>query len=229
MMLDSLDSANLTGKSLEYYTVLKNWDYFSEADRTAPTIFETWWSLLRNDIWDEFEDLPYAAYEPSNYNTYYLLKNRPELSYFDNKKTNQIETPTILIRDTFKKTIDSLENWKSKTGKELVWYEYKNTTVQHLLRIPAFSKSGVKIGGYSGIVNAASRQHGPSWRMVVEMTPNGPNGFGVYPGSQSGNPGNPTYGSMIDSWASGKYYPLLFLKQPDKTDNIITTLTLKSK
>jgi penicillin amidase len=229
MMLDSLDSANLTGKSLEYYTVLKNWDYFSEADRTAPTIFETWWSLLRNDIWDEFEDLPYAAYEPSNYNTYYLLKNRPELSYFDNKKTKQIETPTILIRDTFKKTIDSLENWKSKTGKELVWYEYKNTTVQHLLRIPAFSKSGVKIGGYSGIVNAASRQHGPSWRMVVEMTPNGPNGFGVYPGSQSGNPGNPTYGSMIDSWASGKYYPLLFLKQPDKTDNIITTLTLKSK
>ena len=65
--------------------------------------------------------------------------------------------------------------------------------------------------------------------MVVEMTPKGPNGFGVYPGSQSGNPGNPTYGGMIDTWAEGKYYPLLFLKQPDKTDNIITTLTLKSK
>ena len=73
-----------------------------------------------------------------------------------------------------------------------------------------FSIEKVKIGGNKSIVNAASGGHGPSWRMVVELGDGEVNAWGVYPGSQSGNPGNPNYGHMVNDWASGKYNKLLF-------------------
>ena len=49
--------------------------------------------------------------------------------------------------------------------------------------------------------------------MVVELGDNQVNAWGVYPGSQSGNPGNPNYGHMIDDWASGEYYKMHFDKK----------------
>ena len=33
----------------------------------------------------------------------------------------------------------------------------------------------------------------------------------VYPGGQSGNPGSKYYDTFVDTWAAGKYYPLLFV------------------
>jgi penicillin amidase len=46
--------------------------------------------------------------------------------------------------------------------------------------------------------------------MVVDLDPSGVKAYGVYPGSQKGNPGNPWYGHMIDRWANGDYYELAF-------------------
>ena len=43
MLLDSLDSASLSSKEIEYYTTLKEWDYFNEPEREAPTLFKVWW------------------------------------------------------------------------------------------------------------------------------------------------------------------------------------------
>lgn len=72
------------------------------------------------------------------------------------------------------------------------------------------SRSGVKIGGNHNIVNAASAGHGPSWRMVVKLNEQGVEAWGTYPGSQTGNPGNPMYTGLIEEWAQGKYTKLIF-------------------
>ena len=93
-----------------------------------------------------------------------------------------------------------------------------------------FSVETVKIGGGNNIVNAASAKHGPSWRMIVELGENNVRGWGVYPGSQTGNPGNPSYGHLIDSWAKGDYFPLVFLQSIDEAHNsLIFTQTIFSK
>ena len=64
--------------------------------------------------------------------------------------------------------------------------------------------------------------------MVVELGEGEVNAWGVYPGSQSGNPGNPTYGHMVDDWASGEYYKMLFNKKISPSDKeIIHSITLK--
>ena len=230
MMLDSLDSASFTDLEWNYYNRLKAWDFFNEADRQAPSIYEVWWRKLNSKLWDEIDSSDVKVYRPNWYNTVDILKNRPDFNMIDNQYTEVVETSGDLYRLTFKETIESLEEYLEKEDNSLLWYQFKNTTIRHLLRISQFNKEKVKIGGNRSIVNAASATHGPSWRMVVELGDGEVNAWGVYPGSQSGNPGNPTYGHMIDDWASGEYTKLLFRKSLSSSDpeiNYNVTLTPK--
>ncbi len=230
MMIDSLDSASFTDLEWEYYNKLRNWDYFNEPDRQAPTIYEVWWRRLNTKLWDEIDSSDVAVYRPNWFTTVDILKRKSDFFMVDNQSTDILESSGDLYRVTFKETISLLEEYLEKEGNSLLWYTFKNTTIRHLLRIMPFSKDQVKIGGNRSIVNAASMRHGPSWRMVVELGDGEVNAWGVYPGSQSGNPGNPTYGEMIEEWASGDYYKMLFENDIKSSDEqIVHSITLKSR
>ena len=112
------------------------------------------------------------------------------------------------------------------TTGDYPWGSYKGTYVGHLLQaLPAFSRFNIPVGGGRSIVNATSKNHGRSWRMIVEMT-DPPTAIGIYPGGQSGNPGSRYYDNFIDDWAAGNYHNLHFLQSNTKTDTIIGTQTL---
>ena len=100
---------------------------------------------------------------------------------------------------------------------------YKDSYIGHLLRLEPLS-AHVLTGGNHDIVNAHSKTHGPSWRMVVSLEKTGAKAWGVYPGGQSGNPGSAHYIDMVDAWCNGKYYNLLFLQSPEnnKAEKTIT-------
>src|SRR5690606_39184312 len=85
-----------------------------------------------------------------------------------------------------------------------------NTTIGHWARIDAFD-TPVNVGGYKFAVNAISKQHGPSWRMVVSLE-EPIKAYGNYPGGQSGNPGSKNFNEQINTWAQGEYFELHFLK-----------------
>ena len=230
MMLDSLDTANLSNQEMKAYTTLRKWDYFNEAEALAPSIFQEWWTNFYKLTWDEFDDQELALTKPSTYNTIYLLKQDSISKFFDNENTTRIESPTDLINESFVIAMGNLANWKEKNGKDYLWYEYKNSNVRHLLKLAPFSRERVKIGGGYNIVNAAMGRHGPSWRMVVELGKDGARGWGVYPGSQSGNPGNPSYGHMIDPWASGEYFELVLLQSANEEHSgIVFSQTITPK
>ena len=128
---------------------------------------------------------------------------------------------------SFKKTVESMTKWKAENG-DYNWMAYKSTHVDHLLQgLPAFSRFNLPIGGGSGIVNATKQNHGPSWRMIVEMS-SPPKALGIYPGGQSGNPGSKFYDNFIDDWAAGKYHELNFMQSDEKTEAVIATQTLIS-
>jgi len=227
MMLSALDSIALTEKEKQFYEYLKTWDYFNNPEVREASVFELWWDILYDKVWDEMDREDIALYTPTTYNTIYLMANQPAFEFFDIKSTaDQTETAEELFRISFREALDSLESWQQENGDDYSWYKFKNTTVQHLLRLPAFSKSGVKIGGNHNIVNAASRRHGPSWRMVVELGEGQVKAWGIYPGSQTGNPGNPSYAAMIDRWAAGEYEPMLFEKDISDSERIIFTQSL---
>ncbi|MDP4679234.1 MAG: penicillin acylase family protein, partial [Cyclobacteriaceae bacterium] len=230
VMLDSLDTTNFTNSQRIAFDALKIWDYFNDAELKAPSIYQAWWDTFYVLMWDEFDDQKVDLIKPNVFNTIKILNDYPRNKYFDRKSTSEVETAKELINESFVLAIDSLDAWKAKMGKEYVWYEYKNTSIYHLLDLKPFSVETVKIGGGNNIVNAASAKHGPSWRMIVELGENNVRGWGVYPGSQTGNPGNPSYGHLIDSWAKGDYFPLVFLQSIDEAHNsLIFTQTIFSK
>lgn len=230
VMLDSLDTTSLNNSQLKAYMSLRKWDYFNQPDLLTPSIYQAWWDELYRLTWDEFDDQDVELMKPSVYNTIYILNNYPDSKFFDRKGTSTVENARDLINQSFYAGLDSLEAWKSRNGKEYAWYEYKNTSVNHILDLKPFSRETIKVGGGKNIVNATSARHGPSWRMVIELGKDKVQGWGVYPGSQTGNPGNPAYGHLIDSWAKGEYFPLIFLKSPEETHNsLIFTQTISPK
>ena len=224
-IFEQMDTSTLTTEENEIYNQIKSWDFYSNIDQEAPSIWDLWWHKLFLLTWDEFDLEDLALNKPFTYQTIYMLKNYPQDEFMDIKDTPKKETAKDLFLITFKETAKDLINWKAKHGN-YTWKEYKATFVGHLLQaLPAFSRFNLPIGGDSNTVNAASKNHGPSWRMIVEMT-SPPTALGIYPGGQSGNPGSKYYDDFIIDWATGKYYKLLFMQDSNNTKGIIATQTL---
>ncbi len=170
------------------------------------TQFQIWWSQLYKDIWQD--DFSNPALYPSSERTVQLLLEDTTSQYYDDRNTPQKETLQDIVQRAFKETTDSLNKLKATIGLE--WYKVKNTSLTHLAKIPAFSYTQLKTGGWGNTINAMKQNHGPSWRMIVEMDQD-IQAYGVYPGGQSGNPGSRHYGDFIDNWVTGKYFKLRFL------------------
>jgi penicillin amidase len=94
------------------------------------------------------------------------------------------------------------------------WGHFRPFALKHIAQIDAFSRMDLVLGGHGTAPNAISRSNGPSWRMIVELGER-VHALGVYPGGQSGNPGSRYYDNMVDTWAAGNYYELLFLEKSD--------------
>ena len=142
-------------------------------------------------------------------------------------ETPEKETAKEVVRLAFARGIEKIEEWKSEKGKEPRWADFKDTFVGHLLQgLPAFSYH-VEHGGNHDIINASSRTHGPSWRMVVSLEKPNVKAWGVYPGGQSGNPGSPFYNNLLNTWTKGEHFALQFPSQPDQMKSVFTTIKLK--
>lgn len=224
-MLVLLDSAKMNEQQLKIAAALKTWDYFAMAESMEQTVFNRWWSFLQVAIWDdEFggEEMIYP--EPDV--TIRTVVNNVNQRWVDNKNTPAIESLRDVMNQTFVSTLDSLTKQNGSDYHQWNWAKVKSTHINHLLRIPAFSKTFVNTGGSAGIVNATGSDHGPSWRMIVELG-NDPQAYGIYPGGQSGNAGSPFYDNMIDRWSKGEQNKLVFLHAADENNpRIVSTFTL---
>ena len=225
LLLDSLRRDNLTSKQLDYVKRLKKWDYVYAANTQTPLIFNTWWEHLYKKIWDEFDINLLAMDPPSEYNTYLLMLENSSMPFFDVKNSSQKETLTDLINQSFDKATEDINKWTTQ-NPDYNWGNHKATKILHLSRIRDLSIFDISIDGHDDAINSMKGQHGPSQRFVVEMT-TPPQAFGIYPGGQSGNPGDYYYDNMVESWRMGKLMPLLFM-QPNQnyTDQIMTSQTL---
>ena len=204
------------------------WNFYNEIDSKRASIWEAWWTRLNRMVWDEVRDSQEAIDAPFVYQTIYLLKNYPDDPFMDIASTPEVETANDLFLASFKEAVKDLNSWKSELG-DYQWGDVKATYAGHLLQaLPAFSRFNIPIGGNSGIVNATSKNHGASWRMIVEMS-DPPKAFGVYPGGQSGNPGSKFYDDLVDIWAAGEYLELNFMQSADDQTGVSFTQTLNPK
>ncbi len=91
--------------------------------------------------------------------------------------------------------------------------------------LAAFSRSNLQVGGGTYCINSAKSDHGPTWRMIVSLTPQ-TEAYGVYPGGQSGNPGSRFYDNFVDKWVAGSYYNLwMMVKGEEKDKRVMWTMS----
>lgn len=146
-----------------------------------------------------------------------LLKDSTSLKFIDNINTPKVETLTELITDALNKASGELAK-DEKDGK-LEWAKFKDPTIYHLLKdaLPAFARKGLNMGGNGNIINAMTHSHGPSWRMIVQLSAT-TEAWGVYPAGQNGNPGSKYYDNFVDTWVKGDYYKLWMMKASEAYD-----------
>ncbi|SDD88337.1 penicillin acylase family protein [Niabella drilacis] len=219
LMLKYTDEDRLSAPARKYYSMVKDWDLFAGPSSAGQTVYQVWMDSLLVNIWqDELGRAGFKVELPAEQTLMELLeKDSTVMGYVDNINTAARETIHTQMTDALNKTAVLMEGLE-KDGK-LEWAKFKDVSIYHLLgnALLPFARTGLNVGGWSNIINAVKKSHGPSWRMVVQLsTPT--EAYGVYPGGQSGNPGSRFYDNAIDTWASGKYYRLWFMSEGEERD-----------
>lgn len=232
-LLQLLDTTTFSKEEMNAYQVLRSWDYMNSKKSQGASYYEAWWSNILSLTWDELASDKLTLSRPTSLNTLKLIREKPELSFFDIQSSPEKETAADVVRRAFEFGVEDIEDWiaantdTTQSSQSVVtpeWAPYKDSYLTHLLRLEPMNIH-IKAGGGRDIVNAHSRTHGPSWRMVVSLEKSGIRAWGTYPGGQSGNPGGVHYTDMLGRWLEGKYFALHFLKSAED-ENIINTLRL---
>lgn len=216
LLMKSIIESRLSGVEQKYLGELKNWDFRYDPAERAPAIFNSWFDSLSVAVWaDELAQVPEPRDWPDDFTLIEALLRDSSFSFIDNINTPEKETLPQLVTEAFKKAIPAIQ--EADRADRLRWSRFKDSGIQHLLKLDAFSRLHLETGGGENIINAIKKFHGPSWRMVVELTDE-TNAYGIYPGGQSGNPGSRYYDNFVDNWAQGKYYKLWVMKENEKDD-----------
>jgi penicillin amidase len=225
ILLKYVEEDKLNAKEKEYLDIIKKWDLMASPDSKGQTVYTNWWFMLKFFVLKEFrnglnlEDIKKRIPNIETQTVMELLKKDTSLLFYykAGKLINENNKVTASLR-MISAVLDSL----SKTHNGLEWYKYDKPGIYHLLDkskkdLLPFDRPNLHTGGAGDIVNAINGSHGPSWRMIVQLTST-TDAYGLYPGGQSGNPGSKYYDNFIDYWVEGKYYKLWFMHDADKTD-----------
>lgn len=217
VMLQHLDVQNLNNNGINYLTVLRSWDYRNDAGSKGATIYDLLYKNFKSNVYDdEFANAPRPIQWPFESTLVEAVLRDSAYKFFDDIRTTKKETLGDIVTRSFAAAADSAK--KIEDAGKLEWAKFKDTHINHLLRQPAFSRLHLPIGGGTNMINATREDHGPSWRMIVSLTPE-TEAYGVYPGGQNGNPGSRFYDDFVDQWAAGKYYKLWMMKKEEAKDS----------
>ncbi len=212
VMLRLLDRSALDTDGKQWVSELEKWDFRYEASSTVAPLYEVWFDTCYLRTWDEMLDsagLP-SMLLPERWRFIELMEKDPAHPFFDRQDTPQRETARDIVTDAFGRM---QAFFRENPDKRTTWGKFRPVSIRHLAQIPAFSRE-IELGGHNTALNALSRNHGPSWRVIVELG-EPVRARGVYPGGQSGNPGSRFYDNLLETWAQGRYFNLFFLQKPD--------------
>ena len=219
ILLANVDQNTLSADEKKYFDIIRNWNWRNDPDEKGPAVFVSWFDSLENEIWkDEFLPMPQPVVIPEEYTLIELLKKDSALKFIDNANTPTVETLQDVVTAAFRKAVPALA--KADANGTLSWSRFKDSGIQHLLRLAPFSRYHLSTGGGTHVINATKKYHGPSWRMIVHLNDK-TEAYGIYPGGQSGNPGSKFYDGFVNDWAAGKYYSLWVMTSSEKNDKRI--------
>ncbi|MDB5210234.1 MAG: penicillin acylase family protein [Sediminibacterium sp.] len=211
VFLKYLKEAGLNAEEKKYVDELKSWNLRGDINEQGATVFKCMWDSLEKEVFaDEYSKSKLPMPWPDRPTLLEQLLRDSSYKFVDNISTEKKETIGDDVLAACKKACKNLKYLENLGSLE--WGKYKDTRVNHLLRIPALSRLHLPIGGGENMINATKEAHGPSWRIIVHLTDE-IEAYCVYPGGQSGNPGSKYFDMFVDNWAAGKYYRIVFLQK----------------
>ena len=219
ILLKNIQQDKLNQQEIKYYQNLSEWNFENNVKSTAATIFELTWKKFTDTVfYDEYFNAPENTAHPFESTLLEAVLKDSAYKFIDNIATIQVETLNDIVTAAFKSSALTLK--QLEIDDRLEWGKYKDTHIDYLLKFPSFSSLHIPIGGTTHSLNAAIGNHGPSWKMVVSLTPK-TEAYGIYPGGQSGNPGSRFYDDAVGNWAAGYYYELWLMKKEEQNDKRI--------
>ena len=186
--------------------LLASWDRRYTTDNSVAVLFEAVMTNLARMLYDELQPEQEGATgpRPSDMMTAILLE-QPTNAWWDLRSTSAVETRDEIIADALETSFDELTTQLGQPdSSSWRWSAHRTATINHLLRIPSLSRSGIPMQGGSGTLSPSTGAgtHGASWRMVVELGPD-IEARAIYPGGQSGHPASVRYDDRLAAWSAG--------------------------
>ncbi len=217
ILLSYVKENELNATEKKYLDIVKNWDLMASPDSKGQTVYQCWLDSLEVGIWkDELSRTNPMSPWPEEQTTMELLKKDSALKFIDDINTPQKETLFDVVTAALKKASVDLAKDEA-AGKIRMDKIQKPNCLSFDKRFKRICKTGIECWRSGNIINAVTHSHGPSWRMIVQLT-TPTEAYGVYPGGQSGNPGSKYYDDYLDNWVAGKYNKLWFMRDGDRTD-----------
>lgn len=225
LFLKWMEKRSLSDKEQKALRLLSQWNYELNGNNSSATLWSTWWDKFYRALWNAA--LPEDEFIwPSEDRTMELILGSNEGEWPSIPSVPELNTLPDVAAKSLKNTIESLIIFNQKhniEGDFPEWGQYRGTKIPHLANLAGFGLDHLPTGGNGNTVNAITSHHGPSWRMIVTWIDAQPKAWGIYPGGQSGDVGNPLYSNMQEKWLKGELDELIFVQQGQLKEN----LTLK--
>ncbi len=205
VILRAVDSSDcLSHHERQIAKLLSNWNYEYHRDSISPVYFDLLYDAFEQLTWDELRNE--GVMLPEEWRLVEIATEDPDNKYFDILLTSDVrENLQDIACAAFAEMMKGYLNLIGDSGKN--WGSYKASSIPHLARFAQFGVDSLHTSGGSQIVNSMKQSHGPSWRMIVELT-SPPTAWVNYPGGQSGNPASKHYKDMVSDFFDNKYYPV---------------------
>ena len=185
--------------------LLSQWDRRYVKDNRRAVLFEEMMRQLSLRLWDEFRNDSTPGPVPNDMMTATLLRDSTS-AWWDDLRTPMHETRDVLLQQVMASALDTvLTRYGPPSSDAWLWSKVRFANILHLTRLPAFSRLNVPVqgGGATLWPSTGDGHHGPSWRMVVEMS-SPRRAWAIYPGGQSGNPLSTRYDDRLNKWSRGE-------------------------
>jgi penicillin G amidase len=204
--------------------LLGNWDAVETADSAAAALFEVWWSRhLVNDFKAALLGTEAAATMTAPDTTVMLDTLEKPAGRFGLDAENKRNR---LLLASLANAWADMEKLQGPDPKAWQWGRLQFSYFVHPLAplVNAETRARINIGpfprqGSAYTINQSSYRatdflhyNGPSVRMVIDVG-GWDNSRAVNTPGQSGDPADPHYRDLAASWASGRYFPLLYSRK----------------
>lgn len=204
--------------------LLSAWDGEEKAGSAAAALYEVWWSRHLGHAFKEAVLPPAAAQSFDAPHPGVLLEalERPAQRFGGDaiRKRNQVLLASLARAWTEAEGLLGPDPARWQWGKlHFSHFLHPMTPILDRAARARVNVGPLPRGGGAYTVNVSSyhpdsfwQAHGPSFRMVLDVG-NWDNSRAINTPGQSGDPASPHYRDLAQTWAEGKYFPLLYSRK----------------